>query len=105
MKRMSIGIDENGNETFSIPFSDCIYHINLSANMPKTVTVPNEARFANFSATGLFYAREGAVSVPDGDVTDGSAGDLNPATRSVTPGTEIGLVAPNDCVVVISFYK
>ena len=77
----------------------------LAANTNETHTVPAGADFVIFSGSGDFYARKnGAAAVP-GDVTDGTASELNPKAWSLEDTTSIGLIAPSACKVTLTFGK
>lgn len=78
----------------------------LSANTAKTYTIPTGARYALFSANADFYVDySGTAAVPAEDVTDGSAGEMNPVLRSVDGLTSISIVSASSCIVTISVYK
>ena len=77
----------------------------LAANTNETHTVPTGADFVIFSGSGDFYAKKnGAAAVP-GDVTDGTASELNPKQWYLDDTTSIGLIAPSACKVTLTFYK
>jgi hypothetical protein len=77
----------------------------LAANTAESHIVPSGARYVLFSANADFYAKFGsAASVPAGDVTDGSASELNPTLRSIDGAASIGLISPTACYVTLSFY-
>lgn len=78
----------------------------LDGTLAAEVTVPADARFARFAATGDFYAAYDAVAaVPAASVTDGTAPELNPDFRVVDGVTTISLIAPAAAVVTVSFYS
>lgn len=78
----------------------------LAANVAENVDVPPGARIAVFSATGDFYARydNGTAAVP-GDVTDGSAAELNPVARYLDGVTRISLVSAATPIITVAFYS
>lgn len=77
----------------------------LAANVNEDTTVPTGAKKVIFSATCNFYAKSGGSATVPGDVTNGSASELNPAAWSLDAGiTTIGLISPAACVVTISYY-
>jgi hypothetical protein len=89
--------------------ADHIDFLTLAANQAKTHPVPAGARFVLFSPTADVYCRFGAaglvVALPSGDVTDGSAAELNPGARSIPPEvTEIALISPAECRITLCFY-
>lgn len=78
----------------------------LAASTVETNAVPSGARFVFFAATGNFFARpDGTVTVPSSDVTDGTAGEVNPTVWDVSTVTNIMVIAPSACTVTLSFYK
>lgn len=91
----------------SVPYpSDCVMAVFLTAGVPKTVAVPQDANIVMFNATGNIWVRFGAAAaVPTADITDGTAPELNPAGRIVTGVASIGLAAATPCVVSLSFYR
>jgi len=68
------------------------------------------AKFVSFSSNGDFYARFGDSSInaaiPAGDVTDGSASELNPTARRIPDGvTHVSLIAPAATIITLSFWS
>ena len=58
------------------------------------------------SATGTFFGRiNGVASIPTEDVVDGSASEINMASRNVSPGDTISLIAPHACIVTLAYYR
>lgn len=77
----------------------------LAANTAETVTVPAAAAFAFFSCTEDFYAkRNGTAAVPSADVADGTAAELNPTARAVTPGDTISVISESAAILTVSWY-
>lgn len=78
----------------------------LAANVNETITIPAGANAVIFSATcASFYAKIGATAtVPAGDVTDGTASELNPASWFTGAATQIGIIAPATCTVTLTWY-
>lgn len=59
-----------------------------------------------FSCSSNFYANPAAVATVPGDVTDGSASELNPSAWHITPEmTTISVISPVACVITASFYR
>lgn len=78
----------------------------LAANVGEDTTVPTGAKKVLFAAACNFYAKIGGTATIPGDVTNGSAAELNPAAWHLTPNiTTIGLIAPVACVVTVTFYQ
>jgi hypothetical protein len=77
----------------------------LTANVGQFHTVPSGANFVLFSADGDFYAKPNtSATVPAGNVTDGSASELNPSVWSVSTVTGIGVIADSSRKVTLTFY-
>ena len=95
----------NGDLTFARSAPLYIDARDLAASTNETHTVPAGADFVIFSADGDFYAKpNGAAAIP-GDVTDGSASELNPVIWDLNGVTSIGLIASSGRKVTLSFYK
>jgi hypothetical protein len=95
----------NGEQTFIPPAPTYVDARDLAANTNETHTVPAGAEMVLFSADGDFYAKpNGAAAVP-GDVTDGTASQLNPKQWSLESTTSIGLIASAARRVTLSFFK
>lgn len=86
----------------------------LSANTAKRhdlqTAITAGAKFVSFSADGDFYAKFGdssvTAAVPSGDVTDGSAAELNPMARKIpASATHVSLVAPAATKITLSFWS
>lgn len=84
-------------------------HVNahvLAADTVETNAVPSGARFVFFAANADFYARpDGTLTVPSSDITDGTAGELNPTVWSTVGITNIMLIAPAATKITLSYYK
>lgn len=78
----------------------------LAAGVAETHTPPAGANYVLFSGSADFYARPNADPVvPSSDVTDGSAGELNPTIWSLEGVTTIRLIAGVEAIVTLSFYR
>lgn len=90
-----------------VPFSDYVDNVVLTANTAETVTVPDNAKFALFSATANFWvnANGETAAVPATDTNDGSGCELNPLGRAVSAGDELSIVSAETCLISISYYK
>lgn len=82
----------------------------LAAGVAKQMTVPVvagtvKAHFACFSADCDFrVGYNTSAAIPAGDVTDGSASELNPDTRHLLGVTTISLISPTGGRVTVAFY-
>jgi len=107
MRNLTVAIDGNIEfPTWCRRPSDTVNARSLAAGVAEDTTVPTGAGKVLFSSTGNFYAKmgTGAAAVP-GDVTDGTAAELNPAGWVVDAGSIISVIAPADCVLTLSYYK
>ena len=78
----------------------------LAANTAESATPPTSARYVIFSAScAAFYVLVGGTAtVPAGDVTDGTASELNPSGYSIEGPTAISIISPTTCTVTLTFY-
>ncbi|WP_298333818.1 hypothetical protein [Asticcacaulis sp.] len=106
MRSIVLQGDAMGFPMAIVNVSDHVCCLQLIAGQAKQLTVPAGANIALFAATGPFWCRiGGAVTLPTGDISDGTAPELNPAGRNVEAGQILGLVAPAACAISISFYR
>lgn len=107
MKDLIVKQDPSAKHSLYLPPpSDHVNSITLAAGVAKVETVPALATCVLFSKTTKFYAKHNAAAtVPAGDVTDGSASDLNPEGWIVTAGDTIGVISPVACTVTFAYYK
>ena len=106
MKNLTVAIDGNIQfPTWCRRTSDYVNARSLAAGVAEDTTVPTGAKKVLFSCTGNFYAKvgTGSASVP-GDVTNGSAAELNPSAWVVTAGEIISVISPVACVITLSYY-
>lgn len=95
-----------GDQTFALRPSYVNNYV-MTADSSKSITVPDGANYAIFSATNDIWVEiDGTVAVPEiGDVTDGTGSELNPIIRRVSPGDTIGVISQYDTLLSVSFYK
>ena len=77
----------------------------LTANSAASQTVPTGARFVIFSSTCNFYANPTTTATVPGNITNGSASELNPNAWFVTDVTTISMISQVSCTITTSFYK
>ncbi len=77
----------------------------LAASVAESQTVPTGARWVLFSAACNFYANPTTTATVPGDVTNGSASELNPSSWYVADVATISVIAPTACVITFAFYK
>ena len=106
MRNFVIKSDGNGDHpTWLTRQSDYINAKSLAAGVAESETVPTDAGKVFFSSTGNYYVNTRGTAAVPGDVTNGSASDLNPIGYMVSPGEVISLIAPAACVVTIAYYR
>jgi hypothetical protein len=105
LRPLVIRSDANGNNLFALPYPDYVLSRSLAANVAEEMTVPSGATFAVFSATADFYANYTTTATVPGDVTDGTASELNPSVRDIKGVTAISVISSGTPVVTVSFYK
>lgn len=73
----------------------------------ETVTVATDCNIIVFSANADFYVRwdGGTAAVPSGDVTDGTASELNPTVRRMTKGGSFSIISPAATIVTYALYR
>lgn len=92
-------------ELSCLPFSDTINSVSLTAGAAEAIDIPEGASFVIFSGTGDYYIRANGTAAVPGDVTDGTASEINPTMRSLVNVTSLSAIAPADCVVTAAFYS
>jgi|GEM_PF-1162379 len=83
----------------------------LAAGVAESHTVPTGAKYVIFScvnsdgnAVSFWADFVSTAAIPSGDITDGSGCEVNPIVRDVSGVTTISLIAPEACIVTMSFY-
>lgn len=77
----------------------------LTAGSAKTINIPTGAKLMLLSCTGDFYTNfQGTASVPSGDVTNGTASELNTRDRWIDGYSSFSVVSPEDAKLTVSFY-
>jgi len=104
--RRSEGSRVNGPNSWALPAPDYVDARVLAAGVEETHTVPADADVVIFSATDDFYVNyDATAAAPSGDVTDGSASELNPVVRDLAGVTTMHVIAPATCTITMSFYS
>lgn len=97
--------DAMGRSTDVLAFSEHRCAVTLAAGIGKTVSVPPRACVVLFNATAPFWIQYGkAATLPAGDLLDGGAPELAPGARQIAGLSVLGLIAPQDCTVSLSFF-
>ena len=96
-------------EPFGLVPSEYVNSVALAANTAETIPVPATAQFVLFSATCNFHANYSTTATVPGDVTNGTASELNPTQRKLMLGStriaEISVISASTCVITASFFK
>lgn len=98
-------MDANGQNMFALPAPDYVLSRLLAASTAESFTVPAGARFVVFSATADFYANYSTTATVPGDVTDGSASELNPSVRDIQGVSAISIISAATPIVTAAFYS
>jgi len=92
-------------ETEALYPSDTIYSGQLAAGVEQTVTVPANADFCIFAATGDIYVNyDVTAAVPTSTISE-AGGELNPLIRYVGETTIIHIISNNGVLVTLQFYS
>ena len=67
--------------------------------------IPPGAKYVYFKKTTDFYAKAGGAATIPGDITDGSASELNPTELMIEGFATIGVISPAASVVTASYYS
>ncbi len=116
MLRLTQGIDGMGNMVVAgIQQSDTINNCNLAASTAKYPTVPSGANFVLIAAAGgndvyLLLGATSGLSIPSGDVTNGTApeilpGNAGPYLRQLKGAATLGLIASAACNVSLAYFS
>ena len=106
MKTLTQTMASDNEPVDAIGFTDQVDARVLGIATAEAHVVPAGATTVIFSATADFYVNAfGTAAVPAGDVTNGSASELNPERRSLVGITSLSLISPAATIVTMSFYK
>lgn len=87
------------------PAPDYVLARSLAANAAESFTVPTGATGVMFSCVDNFYANTTTTATVPGDVTDGTASELNPVGYQLYGITTISVISPAACVITAAFYS
>lgn len=105
MRSFTVEADSMGRQTQACSPASYRVAVLLTAGVAKSMAVPPTARLALFNASGPFWVQyDGAAAIPTTDLL-GSAPELSPHSRAVRGISSLGLVAPVDTILSISFYS
>jgi hypothetical protein len=91
------------------PLSDNVHAYVLGANTRQAIAVPPGANFAVFSTDGCnIYVKpndgSSLVTLPVANMTDGSAGELNPLMITLANVQTIGVISPEGGVLSVAWF-
>jgi len=108
MKLLINGIDVNGRDIGLRAHSDTINQKSLAANTAERDTIPTGAKRVVISATAnvwVLLGSSGVTAANTGDVSDGSASELNPSGYLLDgSATHISVISDATCLVTLSYY-
>jgi hypothetical protein len=78
----------------------------LGTDTNESITPPSDAKYVIFSSEAAFWVRkDAAATVPSGDVTDGTASELNPAGYDIEGVTTIQIISETAQNVSLAYYN
>jgi len=106
MKNLSIKADANGDfPTWCRVPSDTINSFTLAAGGAVSATVPALAGKVFFSCDVDFYVKyKGAATVP-GNISNGTACEMNPACYIVSPADTLGIISASNGTITLTYYR
>lgn len=110
MIRLNVARDANSSDRIpALRFSSHCNVLALLSGVADTITVPDGAKVALFSypdAVEIWVKVNDPVAIPAANIVNGTAPELNPEARQVTPGDSLNLIsAGKDANIMISFYS
>jgi hypothetical protein len=110
MIRAAQGLDAFMNPLIgNLPPPDTVYAVVLAANVSQQVAIPAGANLVVFGpipgANQFVKFTSAAISVPAADITDGSAPERMPDSRSCAGQSSLSLVSDTAGIVTLSFYS
>lgn len=108
MRSLDNAQDQQGQDIDLRPASDVIYQLDLLADTSARITIPAGATRVIFGACVNYWIKLGDSSVTavnSGDITDGSASELNPQGYTLSHNeTHIAAISDADGQVTMAFY-
>lgn len=97
--------DSNGSNIFARNPSGYVLSRLLAASTAESFAVPTGAKFVVLSSTADFYANFTTTATVPGDVTDGTASELNPSVIDVSGVTTISVISAGTPIITAAFYS
>ncbi len=92
----------------NLPPSDTIYAVDLAANTSQQIQIPTGANLVVFGpipgANQYIKFVNSTISVPGGNILDGSAPERMPDSRNCAGAGYISIVSDTAGIVTLSFY-
>lgn len=92
------------DDSYSLRPADYVLSATLVANTNSDLTVPTNAKYVLFASDVDFFANYTTTATVPGDVTDGTASELNPAMRILTGVTTISVISASGGTLTASFW-
>lgn len=109
MRNLDNAQDQQGQDVDLRPVSDSIYQLDLTADVSERITIPADAKAVIFSCTQNYWIKVGdntATAANTGDVSNGSASELNPAGYTLDTGeTHIAAISDSNAIITMAFYR
>lgn len=94
------------DQNFIINWSEYRDVVDLTAGVAKLYTIPAGMNSIIFSSEDDFWVLPNDTPIlPAGDITDGSAAELNPYGRRLEGVATLGFIAPRDTTVNLILYE
>jgi hypothetical protein len=89
------------------PISQYVLARSLAASVAESMTPPADARYVIFSCNADFYVNNYTTATVPGDVTDGTASEMNPSGYELNPAElpTISVISASACIITAAFYK
>lgn len=107
LAKMNLGYDGNGRVNYGLRPS-WVDARSLASNTAERFNIPTGAIWVLIEASGqydVYVSYDADAAVPAGDVTDGSASELNPGLRLINGVSQIGVISPDACKVTLHYWS
>lgn len=106
MRNLAIKADANGDfPTWCRVPSGYVNSFTLTAGVAVVATVPALAGKVFFSCNADFYVKHNGVGAVPGNITNGSACEMNPSCYIVTPGDTLGIITEANSTMTLTYYR
>lgn len=91
------------DRSYALRMPGYVQSMSLAAGVAESYSKPAGVNTVYFSGTANFYVNYATAASIPGDLTDGTASELNPTVRYVQGVTSISLISPSNCVVTMGW--